>query len=130
MLIYNGKKWAPLARGHLARPASSFGETDRSAGEKTGGTRQSAALGAYPPQITEADTIIVSRVEELAEKKGWSMSDVSLAWIKTKVTSPVVGFSSLNRIEAALAVREKDLDEEEIAFLEEAYIPRQICGHT
>lgn len=58
------------------------------------------------------------------------MSEVSLAWIKTKVTSPVVGFSSLKRIEEALAVREKDLDEEEVAFLEEAYIPRQISGHT
>lgn len=98
--------------------------------EKSGGTRQSAALGAYPLQRTEADIIIVSRVEELAKKKGWSMSEVSLAWIKTKVTSPVVGFSSLNRVEEALAVREKDLDEDEVAFLEEAYIPRQISGHT
>ncbi|KAG7004368.1 aldo-keto reductase dtxS3 [Physcia stellaris] len=129
-IIPHGNKWAPLARGNLARPASSFGETDRSATEKSGGTRQSAALGAYPPPRTEADIIIVSRVEELAKKKGWSMSEVSLAWIKTKVTSPVVGFSSLNRIEEALAVREKDLDEEEVAFLEEAYIPRQISGHT
>ena len=58
------------------------------------------------------------------------MSDVSLAWIKTKVTSPVVGFSSIGRIDEALDVRSKDLSEEEVLYLEEPYIPRQVCGHT
>lgn len=87
-------------------------------------------MGTYPPPITDADTVIVSRVEELAKKKGWTMSDVSLAWIKKKVTSPVVGFSSIGRIEEALDVRNKDLSEEEVSYLEEAYIPREVCGFT
>ena len=58
------------------------------------------------------------------------MSDVSLAWIKKKVTSPVVGFSSIARIDEALDVRSKDLSEEEVSYLEDAYVPREVCGHT
>ena len=58
------------------------------------------------------------------------MSDVSLAWIKRKVTSPVVGFSSIGRIDEALDVRSKDLSDEEVSYLEEAYVPRQVCGYT
>ena len=123
-------KWAPLARGNLARPASLFGETQRSAGEKATGSRSSTTMGTYPPPATDADATIVSRVEELAEKKGWSMSDVALAWIKTKITSPVVGFSSVSRIDGALSVRGKELDEGDISYLEEAYIPKQISGHA
>ena len=87
-------------------------------------------MASYPPPITDADTEIISRVEELAEKKGWTMGDVSLAWIKTKVTSPVIGFSSIARIEEALDVRSKDLSEEEVSYLEEAYVPREVSGHT
>ena len=36
------------------------------------------------------DSIIIDRVAELAKKHGVSMTEVSLAWLLTKVTSPVV----------------------------------------
>ena len=64
--------WAPLARGHLARPASEFGNTVRSAGEKEN--------VMFPTGHTDIDRQIIARVEELAKKKGWKMSQVALAW--------------------------------------------------
>ena len=45
--------------------------------------------------ISDIDKAIISRVEEVAKKKGWKMSDVALAWIDAKVTSPIVGCSTV-----------------------------------
>lgn len=118
--------WAPLARGHLARPRSSFGSTDRSAGEKSAPLNPAMV---YPPPITKADTVIIGHVEEIARKRGWTMSQVALAWINSKVTSPIIGFSSVDRIEEALASRGKVLDEEEVKLLQEPYVTRPVSGH-
>ena len=118
--------WSPLARGNLARPASSSGSTARSAADKS--TPFNPAM-QYPPPITEVDLTIIGRVEEIAKKKGWTMSQVALTWINTKVTSPIVGFSSVKRIDEALASRGKVLEEEETKLLQEAYVTRPVSGH-
>lgn len=118
--------WAPLARGNLSRPASSFGSTNRSAGEKS--APPNPAL-VYPPPITEADLAIIGRVEQIAQKRGWTMSQVALAWINSKVISPIIGFSSVDRIEEALASRGKVLEEEEVKMLQEPYVARSVSGH-
>ncbi|KAJ9308947.1 hypothetical protein DTO217A2_1623 [Paecilomyces variotii] len=109
--------WAPLYRGLLARPWQSV-ETTRS--ETT----------PLVKDTTEADEKIVKRVQELADQKGWKMSHVALAWIIQKGTVPIVGFSSLSRLEEAVDVRGKTLTEEEIQYLEEPYVPKKIVGHT
>ena len=75
------------------------------------------------------DEEIIDRVEELAKKKGWKMSEVALAWINKRVTSPIIGFSSVERIDEAIGVRGKTLTEEEERYLEELYVPRTIQGH-
>jgi len=77
-----------------------------------------------------ADTQIIKRVMELAEKKGWKMSHVALAWIIQKKTIPIVGFSSLARLEEAVAVRGKSLTPEEMKYLEEPYTPKPVVGHS
>ncbi|KAF2451610.1 aldo-keto reductase-like protein [Karstenula rhodostoma CBS 690.94] len=115
--------WAPLCRGHLARPASAYGETIRSEGEKKAGTSSTG------PQV-EADRKTIERVEELAKKHGWSMSSVALAWINKRVASPIIGFSSEKRIDEALQARGKTLSDEEEKYLEELYTPRAIVGHS
>lgn len=43
----------------------------------------------------EQDGMIISRVAELAEKRGVSMTEISLAWLLSKVTAPVVCFCCL-----------------------------------
>ena len=113
--------WAPLCRGHLARPPSSFGSTTRSEGEKKSGQQ---ATGT-----TEADQEIVKRVQEIAEKRNWKMSHVALAWINARISSPIIGFSSVDRLDEALEANGKTLTEEEKKYLEEPYVARAIVGH-
>ncbi|OBT64633.1 hypothetical protein VE03_06313 [Pseudogymnoascus sp. 23342-1-I1] len=107
--------WAPLAGGALARKAEAHGSTERS--------RAGSALG-------EVDRRIVERVGEVAGKRGWTAGEVALAWIVRRVTSPIVGFSSVGRIDEALGVRGKVLTEEEEGYLEELYQPKKIVGHS
>jgi len=106
--------WAPLCRGHLARPPSAFGTTQRSSSEKS---------------LGEPDTTIIKRVQEIAEKRGWPMSHVALAWINKRISSPIIGFSSVGRMQEAIEIRGKTLTEEEEKYLEELYEPKNIAGH-
>ena len=74
------------------------------------------------------DTVIISRVAELAEKRGVSMTEISLAWLLTKVTSPVVGVTKRHHIEGAAKAVELTLTPEECAYLEEPYVPHKLVG--
>lgn len=58
------------------------------------------------------------------------MSTVALAWINKRVTSPIIGISSLERMDEAIDARDKELTEEEEKYLEELYQPREISGHN
>lgn len=74
------------------------------------------------------DRIIIERVKELAEKRGVSMTEISLAWLLTKVTAPVVGATGLHHIEGAAKAVDLKLSEEELAYLEEPYVPHRLVG--
>ncbi|MBQ6392649.1 MAG: aldo/keto reductase, partial [Eubacterium sp.] len=76
----------------------------------------------------EQDNIIIGRVAELAQKHGVTMTEISLAWLLTKVTSPVVGATKLHHIEGAAKAVDLVLPEEEILYLEEPYIPHPLAG--
>lgn len=76
----------------------------------------------------EQDGVIIGRVQELAKKRGVSMTEVSLAWLLTKVTSPVVGATKFHHIEGAAKAVELELTEDEIAYLEEPYVPHALAG--
>ena len=76
----------------------------------------------------EQDNVIISRVAELAEKHGVSMTEISLAWLLTKVTSPVVGATKFHHIEGAARAVDIELSGEELAYLEEPYVPHPISG--
>ena len=71
-------------------------------------------------------------VEELSKRKGMSMAQVSLAWILSKpgVTAPIVGTTSLEKLQDLLGALELKLSEEDIKFLEEEYKPLPIAGHS
>lgn len=79
---------------------------------------------------SEADKKTIGRVQEIAEKKGWKMSQVALAWINKRISSPIIGFSSVERLDEALEANGKELSEEEEKYLEELYVPRAIIGHS
>lgn len=83
--------WWPLQGGDLARPVST--KTPRKAWSE-------GTLFERPP--SDADITIINRVEEVAKKKGWDMSQVALAWVASKIDSPIVGCSSIGRLHSAI----------------------------
>ncbi|PCH34868.1 Aldo/keto reductase [Wolfiporia cocos MD-104 SS10] len=95
--------WAPLYRGVLGRPLS--GQTTRGQ---------------------------VDQVEELANKKGASMAQISIAWILCKegVAAPIVGATSLKNLEDIIGAVNIELTRDEIKYLEEPYVPLPIDGHV
>ena len=76
----------------------------------------------------EQDGAIISRVALLAEKRGVSMTEISLAWLMAKVTSPIVGATKLHHVEGAAKAAELKLSEEELSYLEELYLPHKLVG--
>ena len=112
--------WAPLYRGLLARPLGA----DATAREES--MKGNPMFGG----VGDVDATIIKRVMELAEKKGWKMSQVALAWIIQKGTVPIVGFSNLGRLDEAVGVKGKTLTGEEMKWLEEPYKPKAIVGHS
>ena len=76
----------------------------------------------------EQDGIIIDHVAQLAEKYGVSMTEISLAWLLTKVTSPVVGATKLKHIEGATKATQLTLTVDDLAFLEDPYVPHNLVG--
>jgi aryl-alcohol dehydrogenase-like predicted oxidoreductase len=109
--------WSPLFGGKLARPA---GVTD---------SVRSQQVGPLNPGLTDGDTAVVNKVEELAKQKGWKMSQVALAWLRSKGSIPIVGLNSVQRMDEACEIRGMTLSEEEIQSLEAPYVAKPIIGH-
>ncbi len=80
--------------------------------------------------VDPVDKEIIKRTQDLAQKKGWKMSQVALAWIIQKNTIPIVGFSNLARLDEAVDVKGKVLTDEEMKHLEEPYKSKAIVGHS
>lgn len=112
--------YSPLAAGRLARDWSV--ETERSKTDKI----QEMKYG----KTEEQDKIIADRVAEIAEKKGVPRSQVALAWLlhKPQVSSPVIGATKEKYLDDAVAAVEIQLSKEEMAYLEEAYVPHEVVG--
>ena len=114
--------WSPLARGWLARPheearATSRGETDEHAHGH--------------PYLEGNGREINERVQELADEEGLTMAQVALAWLLDKdyVDAPIVGTTSVEHLEQAVAATEVDLADSDVAWLEEPYEPVRVSGH-
>ena len=78
--------------------------------------------------MADADAPIIQRVAELAGRHGVTMTEVSLAWLLTKVTAPVVGATKLHHVEGAAKAAELALTPEECAYLEAPYVPHALVG--
>ena len=111
--------YSALASGRLSRHPG---------GEDTKRAREDSYAKFKYDATKEQDAVIIRRVEEIAERRGVSMTEVSLAWLLTKVTAPVVGATKLHHIEGAVKATELELTEAEIAYLEEPYVPHPLAG--
>ena len=76
----------------------------------------------------EQDNHIVERVVELADRYGVEMTQISLAWLLTKVESPIVGATKLHHIEGAVKALDVHLTDADIRYLEEPYVPHNLSG--
>ncbi|RPA99544.1 Aldo/keto reductase [Choiromyces venosus 120613-1] len=112
--------WAPLARGYLAKP--NIENTVRAASEPKG--------SIFDVGKSEADQEIIRRVKEIADRKGWSMATVASVWVAEKVTAPIVGMGSVQRVAQALEICGKVLTVEERRSLEEPYVQKEVVGHA
>ena len=100
--------------------------------KKTGETSARLEKDAYAKfkydKTADSDNLIIERVMEIAEKKGVSMTEVSLACLLTKVTSPVVGATKRSHVDGDVKAVDLVLSEEEIDCLEELYVPHALAG--
>lgn len=85
------------------------------------------AKGKYDA-TKEADDVIIGRVMELADKHKVTMTEVALAWLLKKVTAPVVGATKPHHLEGPANACDLVLDDDEMNYLEEAYIPHELVG--
>ncbi len=111
--------YSALASGRLSRKPGE-NDTKRAA-------EDSYAKFKYDATAAQ-DSVIISRVAELAEKHGVTMTEISLAWLLTKVTAPVAGATKPHHIEGAARAAELELSEAETAYLEEPYVPHPLAG--
>jgi 1-deoxyxylulose-5-phosphate synthase len=114
--------WSPLARGLLAGSRTSSGEA------LTTRARTDPFLDSlYRPDL---DVPVVDRVAEVAAEAGVSRATVAHAWLlhKPGVTAPIVGATKVEHVEDALAAESLTLRDEQIARLEEPYVPHPVSG--
>jgi len=73
----------------------------------------------------------VKRVAEIAEKHGVPRVHIALAWLlqKKPVTAPIIGATKIMHLEDAVGALSVKLTQEEVAYLEEPYVPHPIVGH-
>jgi aryl-alcohol dehydrogenase-like predicted oxidoreductase len=115
--------WSPLARGVLA------GTRTRSGERSTTRANTDAFTDYLYEQPTDFD--VVERAQEVATARGVPTAQVALAWLLTKpgVTAPIVGSTKLAHLEDALAAAQLKLSDDEVASLEQPYVPHPVLGH-
>lgn len=111
--------WSPLARGRLARAWDEAKSTSRSRND-------GFADMLYTPFTQESDKAIIEAVGKIAGDRGRKRTHIALAWLRSKpvVTAPLVGASSIEQIDDAVASLDIELTEEEVQHLEAPYAPR------
>jgi aryl-alcohol dehydrogenase-like predicted oxidoreductase len=76
--------------------------------------------------FADANLDIVDAVEHVARARGISMALVSTAWVLRKGCWPIIGLTSEKRIKEAVEALQVTLTDEECAYLEAGYRPRNV----
>jgi 1-deoxyxylulose-5-phosphate synthase len=114
--------WSPLARGRLARPWNQKDATARAGTDEP--------MKRMYTRTEDADRHVVERLTEVAAARGLPQAQVALAWVLSKpaVTSPIIGATKPGHLEDALAAMTVKLSADEIAKLEQPYVPHPTLG--
>lgn len=112
--------YSPLAAGRAARP-NWEADTLRSKTDKV-------AHGKYD-STEQQDKAIAARIEELAKRRGVTMTQIAFAWHFAKgVASPVIGATKEKYLDDAVGAFSVRLTPEEVAFIDEPYVPHRVVG--
>ena len=112
--------YSPLAAGRLSRLEWQT-NTLRSKTDKT-------AVAKYD-STQQIDMNIVKRVNEIAQKYAVTMTQIALAWQFAKgVASPIIGATKTQYLDDAVGALKLSLTKDDIAYLEELYVPHRIVG--
>jgi aryl-alcohol dehydrogenase (NADP+) len=116
--------WSPLARGFLSgnRSSQDWGETTRAKSDEF----------AHDMYYQESDFKVVELVKKLAQQRGVTPSQIALAWLlhQPGVTSPIIGASKMTHLVENIEALDIKLSQEELATLEEPYVPHPVLGHS
>ena len=126
------REMVPLCREEniAMTPYSSLasGRLSRHPGETTKRLKEDSYAHLKYDAAAAEDQKIIDRVAELADRRGVSMTEISLAWLLSKVAAPVVGATKPSHMEGAAKAVELELSPEETAYLEEPYVPHKLVG--
>jgi aryl-alcohol dehydrogenase-like predicted oxidoreductase len=116
--------WSPLARGLLA------GSRSRSGERLTTRAETDPFIDSLYTD-SDADRAVLDRLGEVAAERGVPSAQVALAWLlgRPGVTAPIVGATKTAHLDDALAAVDLQLDDDEVARLEEPYVPHPVSGH-
>ena len=116
--------WSPLARGRLARGASTSESTSRSETDRFGKSLYGATA--------DADARVLERLDAVAKARGAPNAQVALAWLLSQpgVTAPIVGATKMHHLDDAIAAVSIKLSDEETRLLEERYVPHAVVGFS
>lgn len=116
--------WSPLARGFLTG--------SRKREEQNPTTRAKSDALIHKLYYKETDFTIVDRVVALAERKGVQPAQIALAWLlhRSEVTAPIIGATKMVHLEEAVAALEVQLSDEDMAYLQELYMPHPVLEHA
>jgi aryl-alcohol dehydrogenase-like predicted oxidoreductase len=115
--------YSPLAGGRLTRDWTSTETTLRAETDEIAKKKYDAAA--------ESDRPVVERVAELAQRYNVLRTHIALAWLlqKEPVTAPIIGATKLSHLEDAIGALSLKLTSEDVAYLEEPYVPHRVIGH-
>lgn len=113
--------YSPLAGGRLTKDPE----------EKTHRSETDQIVKQKYDATADTDRSIIDQVAAIAENHGVPRVQIALAWVlqKEPVTAPIVGATKISHLEDAIAALSIKLSPEEIALLEDPYVPHRIVGH-
>ncbi|MEG1831819.1 MAG: aldo/keto reductase [Burkholderiaceae bacterium] len=118
--------WSPLARGFLAG--------NRARGDQAAGATARAATDDIAQKLyyRDDDFAVVDALTRLAAERGVSNASLAYAWLASRpgVSAPILGVSSVEQLEQAVAALELTLSAEDVARLESPYQPHPVLGHV
>lgn len=115
--------WSPIARGFLAGNRG-----------KEGAQTERAKLDHLHKGYfgSKQDFEIQRRVEKVARDTGFKPAQIAYAWVLSKpyVTAPIVGATKPWQLEEAVEALQIELKPSQIKYLEAAYKPVDVRGHS